>query len=206
MEPKQARHLWLKIRKVKPWYLLALGLLSAVICIIGLRSNYSHMVSLRNAVYSADQKNSGIELALQNLQSFVTHNMNTNLTTTNGVYPPIQLKYTYNRLVQAQSQQLAQESTQNATLYTQAQAYCEAKYPSGYVINKVPCIDNYISAHGVNVSLNFQSIPASLYEFDFVSPSWSPDLAGWGLVAAVLFIGLFICLWIAEHFIRKRAK
>jgi len=206
MDKKELHHLWIKVRRIKPLYFLALCGVCAVVFVVALRDNYSHMVSLRSAVYSADKSDGNIEATLQNLQSYVTHHMNTSLTTTNGVYPPIQLKYTYDRLVQAQSQQLAEESSQNASLYTQAQAYCEAKYPYGYVINKVPCIDGFIQSHGVSVSLSLGTIPASLYEFDFVSPTWSPDLAGWSLVVGVIFLLLFVITYSFQTWIKKRVR
>src|SRR5262249_55013158 len=102
-----------------------------------------------------------------------------------GVHPPIQLKYTYDRLVQTQKDQA---SVANSQLYTQAQAICQQQIPQGFSgRGRVPCIDDYVTSHGVKE----QPIPASLYQFDFVSPHWSPDLAGWSLVATICFSMLF---------------
>ena len=38
-----------------------------------------------------------------------------------------------------------------------------------------------------------KNIPDSLYKFDFVSPTWSPDLAGWSLLVAIVS-GTFLVL------------
>jgi hypothetical protein len=83
------------------------------------------MLELRQAVYQADKAGTDVQKPLQNLQNYVTRHMNTNLSVgTGSVYPPIQLKYTYERLVQSQTGQAAQT---NSLLYSQAQAYCEAQ-------------------------------------------------------------------------------
>jgi hypothetical protein len=47
------------------------------------------------------------------------------------------------------------------------------------------------------------NISPSLYEFDFVSPTWSPDLAGWSLVASTMLLLLFISLVIAGKWLSK---
>lgn len=145
------------------------------------------MVKLRDAVYSADMSNGDISQALQNLQAYVTTNMNTNLSSGNGsVYPPIQLKYTYDRLVQAASDRATAANTQ---LYTDAQHYCEQQDPTDFSgHNRVPCIEQYVLSHDTAIA----TIPTSLYEFDFVSPTWSPDLAGWSLLAAIVSAILFV--------------
>lgn len=139
------------------------------------------MGKLKTAVYNADKNNSNVTLALQNLQSYVTHHMNTNLNSGNGaVYPPIQLKYTYQRLLNQESDQVASD---NATLYTEAQNYCQQVIPNSFSgRTRVPCIEQYIESHDSQLP----TIPTALYEFDFISPKWSPDLAGYSLIATIL--------------------
>ena len=112
--------------------------------------------------------------------------MNTHLAAPGGAYPPVQLKYRYDRLV---ADQKAQQPA-NAALTTEAQNYCEAQIPSGRSLNRIDCIQNYILSHGTPVTV---SIPDSLYKFDFVPPVWSPDLAGFSLlITAVLVLALVI--------------
>jgi hypothetical protein len=158
------------------------------------------MVKLRNAVYTADKNNTDVETSLKQLQSYVTSHMNTNLSSGNGsVYPPIQLKYTYDRLVQTQSSQLSQTNTQ---LYTDAQHYCEQQDPvdfSGH--NRVPCIEQYVSSRTPD-AVQLPAIPDALYKFSFVSPTWSPDLAGWSLMVAVVSGLLFIVTLLVKLWFR----
>lgn len=182
MNKRHLHHTWTKLRRIKPWYFLVIALVSTVICVSALRSNNEHMAKLRQAVYAADQNNTDVQGALKQLQSYVTSHMNTSLSGgPNAPYPPIQLKYTYQRLVDAQTQ------TQGADqLYTEAQHYCEQQDSvdfSGH--NRVPCIEQYVQAHGGGQA-PASNIPDALYKFDFASPTWSPDLAGWSLLVAVL--------------------
>ena len=177
---RMAHHYWRKFKLLQPWYFFAVALVLGAICVISLRNNYEHMVTLRNAVYEADKNNGDVTKALNNLRMYVYGHMNTNLSTSDGVYPPIQLKYTYDRLVTAESNRVAQANSQ---LYTQAQIYCQQVNSTDFSgRNRVPCITDYVNNHGIKQ----QPIPDALYKFDFVSPKWSPDTAGWSMVLAVL--------------------
>lgn len=199
MNKRTWHHVWTKLRKVKVRYLLAITLVCGVVCVLALRSNYQHMVSLRDAVYSADKNDGNVQGALQNLQQYVTAHMNTDLSTGNtAVYPPIQLQYTYQRLVEAQGAQL---QAANSGLYTAAQAYCQAQDPvdfSGH--NRVPCIEQYVTQHGEQP---LPTIPDSLYQFDFVSPRWSPDLAGWSLLLTIVLGIITLLLFVANRIFKR---
>lgn len=154
------------------------------------------MLALREAVYTADKDNGDTETALRNLQLYVTTHMNTNLSAgKNAVYPPIQLKYTYDRLVQARSSQSGQSNDQ---IYTDAQRTCEKQNPTDFSgRNRIPCIQAYVQAHTV-VSQNSE-VPDALYKFSFVSPRWSPDLAGWSMLLTIISGLMFIISLISKR-------
>ncbi|HET6925022.1 MAG TPA: hypothetical protein VFH39_04290 [Candidatus Saccharimonadales bacterium] len=198
MNKRRLHHYWTKFRGLKPWYFLAVGLVSGVICLLALRANNQHMVQLRDAVYAADKSGQGVDTALNNLRRYVYGHMNTQLASgPDAVYPPIQLKYTYDRLVKAASDRTA---ANNSQIYTDAQHYCEQQDPvdfSGH--NRVPCVMQYVSAHGIKTTV----IPDSLYKFDFVSPAWSPDLAGWSLVVTLVSLLLFAILFVVNRWFKQ---
>lgn len=155
------------------------------------------MAQLRTEVYAADKNNGDVAGALNKLRSYVYAHMNTSLATNNGVYPPIQLSHTYDRLVQAES---ARAASVNSQVYTQAQAYCEQQNSVDFSgRNRVPCIDNYVSTHGVKA----QAIPDALYKFDFVSPKWSPDLAGWSLLLTALSLSVGTALLVFKRWLTR---
>jgi preprotein translocase subunit SecF len=198
VQKRQLHHFWKRLRLIKPWYFLVLALVSGLVCVLALRNNYQHMVSLRNDVYTADKSNGNVEQTLQNLRGYVYAHMNTNLATANTtIYPPIQLKYTYERLSQK-----AVQASSNAQLYTAAQAYCQQQDSTDFSgRNRVPCIEDYVTSHGAQKAA---TVPVSLYQVDFISPTWSPDLAGWSMLVTMLSLILFAGLWLTERIIRKR--
>jgi hypothetical protein len=183
MHARTAHHYLTKLDRIRLLYFLGPALVLAVVAVIALRQNNQHMAELRQAVYTADENNGDIEGSLQDLRNFVTTHMNTGLNTGDGVYPPIQLKYTYSRLVQAAG---TATGNANTTIYNDAQHYCEGKIPTGFSGRyRLDCIEDYVQSHGGAPATN---IPDSLYKFDFVSPTWSPDLAGLSILGSGLLV------------------
>lgn len=200
MNKRRLHHYWKYTRAIKPRYFLALAVIFSVMALVGLRANNQHMAELRDAVYTADKDNGDVQGALSKLQAFVTAHMNTSLSASNAsVYPPIQLQYTYQRLVQQEGAAL---QNANGELYTKAQAYCQALNSKDFSgRNRVPCIEQYVQDHGVKVAST--TISPSLYQFDFVSPKWSPDLAGWSIVLAVLFALLAVVKLVLDFGVKR---
>jgi hypothetical protein len=185
---KKLIKVFLKI-PAKTWLYLFVAL--AIVSVLALRHNNQTMVKLRDQVYVADKNNGDINGALNNLRRYVYGHMNTDLSSgNNNIKPPIQLKYTYQRLYDAQANQI---QTSNQQLYTDAELYCQSINNAYFGTTRVPCVQNYVINHGLKAA-NI-NIPAGLYEFDFASPSWSPDLAGWSLIlTGLLFIAFVIRL------------
>jgi hypothetical protein len=198
MNKRHLHHLWRRFRVLKPWYFLIITVIAGAISFFALRNNYTHMVQLREAVYTADEQNGDVGTALNNLRNYVYQHMNTNLSSGNtGIYPPIQLKYTYDRLVQAQGNATA---AQNSKIYTDAQAYCEQQNSADFSgRNRVPCIEDYVSKHNAGRTA---TIPDSLYKFNFISPTWSPDLAGWSLLVAILSLLAAVFLFVLQRWFK----
>jgi hypothetical protein len=183
---RHVHHVLVQLRKVSPWYFVIAIVISTLVSVVSLRQNNVHALQLRDKVLQVDKDNGDVESALRELRQYVYGHMNTQLAVPGGAYPPVQLKYRYDRLVAAQKAQ----QPSNATLATQAQNYCESQIPTGRSLYRIDCIQNYILTHGAGSS---STIPDSLYKFDFVPPVWSPDLAGISLlITAVLFLALII--------------
>lgn len=201
MDKKQLHYLGTRLRPIKVWYLVALLVVSATGAVFALRANNLHMVELRQHVYDADRDNGDVEGALQQLRAYVYSHMNTRLSGgDNAVYPPIQLKYTYQRLQEAEQQRVQQSSGQ---IYTDAQKACEQQNSADFSgRNRVPCIEAYVSSHGVSARI----IPDAMYKFDFVSPSWSPDLAGFLVVVSIVLLLLLLVRLAAGWLIKRFAK
>jgi hypothetical protein len=197
MNKRSLHHSWRYLRKIHPWYFLIVAIVAGSISIVALRHNNEQMVVLRQAVYQADKDNGDVEGALRNLRQYVFGHMNTSLASgPNAVHPPIQLKYTYERLQASQQESLGQNNSQ---LYGQAQKECEERGETTTAQSTILCIQDYAAAHGIQLA----AVPEGLYKFDFVSAKWSPDSAGWSLVVAVLSVVGFLLSLTYGGFIKR---
>jgi len=157
--------------------LFALAVVGAVTSLI---SNSSEAKRRYDVLVATDAAGGDTETALTSLRSYIYGHMNTSIGSPTGVYPPIQLKGTYDRLVAVEQEKVR---TSNQTLYDEATASCEAQFPAGQLANgRVQCVSDYVAARGVQA----KTVPDGLYKFNFVSPYWSPDRAGWLVVAAIM--------------------
>jgi hypothetical protein len=195
---KYLHHVKKKLQPVPVWVFAILFVVNGVVGVYSLRQNNTTMLKLRDAVAKADEQNGDTETALRNLREFVYKHMNTNLASgPNAIKPPIQLKYRYERLVKAEQDRI---NTLNGTIYTDAQAFCEKQNPEGLSgRGRVPCIQEYVTTHG---GAQPQPIPDALYKFDFVSPTWSPDLAGWSLVISGVSVLLLVLRFGLERWLK----
>lgn len=199
MNKRKLHHRLAELRAVPTLLLLGLALVFGATAVLALRANNQRMIELRDAVFAADEQDGDVEGALLALREHVHAHMNTNLTSgANAVRPPIQLKYTYERLVEAERAKL---QVSNPGLYDQAISYCEGRFQGGHIVERAQCIQDYVQQRG-GAQAEAGSVPDDLYKFDFASPSWSPDLAGWSLVLAVVFGILFIVRLGTEYLIK----
>lgn len=198
MAKRQVHKLRNKLDWLSPWYLLALALVFGTVSAYAMRQNNLTMIKLRNQIFTADKANGDVEVALRSLREFIYSHMNTNLNSQNSVRPPIQLKYTYDRLVKSEHKQI---TATNAKIYSKAEQACQRFFVAGRAgPASAPCIKAYVNAHLIKE----QPIPDALYKFDFVSPIWTPDLAGITLAIAIsllIFFGLRLGLefWVKHE-------
>ena len=154
------------------WLYFTVAIFFGVIAVYSLRANNLGAIRLRNQVLAVDKANGDVEAALRELRTYVYSHMNANLSSGTNVYPPVQLKYRYDRLVSAEKERVAAQTTK---VYTDAQKHCERKNSTDFSgRNRVPCIEAYVTSRSVTE----QPINQDLYKFDFASPAWTPDVAG----------------------------
>ncbi len=181
MNKRYLHHLLKRLQRFNYVYLIIALVTASMTFIFSYRHNNVVALELRDHLLQVDKENGDIEASLKQLREFTYGHMNADLAGGQGsAYPPIQLKYRYERLVSTEKQRV---EAANGQLYTAAQVYCERVMPSGRPINRVPCIQDYITSHNPQVAV---AIPDAQYKFDFVSPAWSPDLAGWSLLVSIV--------------------
>ena len=204
MNKRALHHKLVVLKKVPYLSFLIAGLVFLSVSVLALRANNQKMIELRAAVFVADEEDGDIEGALKTLREHVYTHMNTDLAAgPNAIRPPIQLKYHYERLVLAEQARLGKSSNRN--VYTDAQNYCEEQNPTGFSgRNRLDCVRDYIYDHGVEQKE--VNVPEDLYKFDFSSPRWSPDLAGWSLLLAAISFGLFAISFLSELVLRHQLR
>ncbi len=200
MHKRQQHHILVSwVRPFKYRYLLIILLVSGGVSLLALRQNNLTALRLRDRALKVDEQNGDIETALRDLREYTYAHMNARLSSDSGIYPPVQLKFRYERLVAAEKERV---NGANAGVYQEAQASCEARFPEGLSgRNRIPCIQEYVDSHG---AAKEQAIPDALYKFDFVSPSWSPDLAGWALGITGVVTLLLVIRFAAEQWLKSR--
>lgn len=199
MDKRHAHHLVRRLQELRTRYFVIALVVLGVVFIWAYRQNNIQAIQLRDKVIETDKQNGDVEAALRELRTYTYGHMNAGLGGgANNIYPPIQLKYRYERLVQAEKDRVA---AVNARLYTEAQNYCEQQVTSRVTINRIPCIQDYLASHN---GVKEQTIPDALYKFSFAAPMWSPDLAGWSLAAFVTIALALIVRVLAEAWLRHR--
>ena len=128
MNKRHLHHVWRKLKPINTWFFFGGFVLFLGIGIYGARANNLQSIKLRDAVLAADQANGDVETPLVKLREHMYSHMNSGLSSGN-LQQPIQLKYRYERLVEAEKQRVTQTNDQ---IYTEAQKYCEALYPTGF--------------------------------------------------------------------------
>jgi hypothetical protein len=196
MDKRHLHHVWRKLQPVNSWIFLGLAVFFVGLGVYAMRQNNLRAIQLRDQVVEADKNDVDVEVPLHALRTHVYSHMNADLSTGTGVQQPVQLKYRYDRLVAAEK---ARVEAANGNIYTQAQAECEKRVPAGVSGGgRIACIEQYVSSNGVAEN----SVPDALYKFDFVSPVWSPDLAGFSLVIGAVFFLLFVVRFTLERWLK----
>lgn len=196
--------IWRKVKRSSLIILLVAFIASSAVSIYALRTNNIKMTQLKQQLFIADENNTDVNEALNNLRSFVYGHMNTNLQSGNGREEPIQLVHSYNRAVAAaQAQAVALGTGQANKVYSDAQRECEKT--NLIITERITCIQNYVSSHAGGIT-QINTPPKEAFVFDFATPIWSPDLAGWSLVITAILGLLLIARLIAGIFIKHYLK
>lgn len=201
MNKKHLYQLHKRFAILNTWLFLAVAVFFLIVGVLALRQNNLTMVELRDKVIQTDQDDGDVDKALNDLRSFVFSHMNTNLASGDfAIKPPIQLKSRYDRLVVAE-QARVQEA--NRQVNAEAETRCRQQFPGdGPNIPRVSCIQQYVSVSAVEE----QPIPAELYKFDFISPRWTPDVAGISLVLSGIFFLCFAARFAVERWFMYQIK
>ena len=206
---KQIRSTLKKLGALKTWQLLILLVLALFIAATALRLNNVGMDQRREGVYSADESGDEeiLHQRLLSLREYSSKHMNANTGT-------FVLKNQYERDSQTALKE-AQERSQNSespngNIYKKAAEVCDPQY-SGYSQAYMQCFMNELNKYPESAAVNDNVVlpAAGLYQYDFASPIWTPDLAGWTvlltIIISVVIITKIILTVVLNMFLKRRA-
>lgn len=160
-----------------------------------LRLNNIGMAQRRVAVLDADKSGdqTAIKSRLVDLQRYVSSHMNASMGT-------IYLEEQYKRDTEAANKAASSDGNPNGNIFKKAQDICAPKFSDlgHYSLPYQQCVldelNKYPSASALTSSLKLPK--AESYRHSFASPLWSPDFAGFSVLAC-----LFIILLIVARFV-----
>lgn len=206
MADKRRLHKNIKhLQVIKTWQLVILLILMLFVSATFLRLNNTGMVSRRNAVLAADKAGDveQINARIYDLQRFVTSHMNANPG-------PFDLTEQYNRDVKAA---MAVDTAPGANSpQARADAICNPHLSTrGYSKAYQDCMLNELTKQGqVNDPTGVKLPSPALYRYEFISPLWSPDFAGWSVLAtiviALVIVARLVILAILQVLLKKHYR
>ncbi|HEY5695519.1 MAG TPA: hypothetical protein VIQ80_01660 [Candidatus Saccharimonadales bacterium] len=175
---------------MKTWQLFILLILIGFVAATFLRLNNIGMDQRRAAVLSADK--SGDEAAIQSrlydLQRYTVEHMNADTA-------PFYLENEYKREAQRRIDAAKTYANPNGNIYAKAEAVCKPQF-TVWSEAYVQCFADQLSKYppSPNPAENVTLPDVSLYRYNYESPLWTPDFAGW----SVLLCGVIILMIIAR--------
>lgn len=195
------------LQRVKTWQLIILLIIVGFVAATFLRLNNIGMAQRREAVISADQQGNEEDIIhrLYDLQRHVTTHMNTDLG--RGVY----LEKSYNRDIQNWQQTQYGASNPNGNIYQKAQEVCAPQFNS-YSYAYLQCTTNELAKYpaAADPASETSKPRQEAYIHSFSSPLWSPDFAGWSVLAfgviVLLILIRIVSLGVLQLMLRRHYK
>lgn len=186
-----------RIEKIKTWQLVVLLIMASFVAATFLRLNNVGMIERREAVFAADREGDK-ELAakrLYALQRYVSSHMNADPGR-------IALDNIYNIDNQKKNDEAAQAAASSSSnnVVAQIRQYCDTigrqqgwRWLNSASPQYLECINSEWEKYppAPDIQAGFEPIPTGPYYHSFVSPIWSPDFAGWSVLACLVIV-LFI--------------
>jgi hypothetical protein len=129
---------------------------------------------LKQKVLALDGQARSTQAALSDLNHYAAGHMNASAH--------VELSESYDR-AEAKAEAQGAQSQVNPQVYSQAQAACSSRRDS---VTQARCVSDYVSKHAPPVATSAAAPSRRLYQYSFVSPRWTPDLAGLSLLAGVV--------------------
>lgn len=161
---------------MKARYLFIIAIVFALTSIVALRFNNKKAAVLAKQVRDKDALAVDVRNDLTKLQQFVIKHMNSSVK--------VELSSSYERAV---TKAKAGNVNVNGDLYAEAQAACDRQGVGS--VAQAQCVQEYLNAR-VSPAQNAQPVQLperSSFVYAFAAPNWTPDIAGFSLLGAIIF-------------------
>lgn len=215
MEKRRLQKTLKRIQALKIWQLLILLCLTFFVMATALRLNNVGMIRRREAVISADASGDREKTlkATQDLANYAYAHMNSGgIVFVEGQGWKIEqnVRVIWEKIYEADFKKANQEATEkmannpNGNIYKKTAEICDP-INTGYNRAYFDCFWNELQKYSNDdyVSNAQVQLPdPNEYTFTFISPLWTPDLAGWTILVAVIIILLIVSKIIFEGILR----
>lgn len=185
VDKRQIKQSIKRLQRIKTWQLVVVLILMIFVSATFLRLNNVGMIERRNAVINADETGDDqvTRNRLYDLQKYVSTHMNTDMG--KGLF----LTGARKRDAENAYARAASDSNPNGNIYKKAQDVCAPQF-TNYSYAYLQCTMNELSKYPESSDLinEVQLPPAEAYLRIYNSPLWSPDFAGWSVVACVVIL------------------
>lgn len=176
-----------RLERVKTWQLLILLILMGFVTATFLRLNNIGMLQRREAVLQADTAgdSGAVTSGLVSLQRFSSEHMNASTG-------PFYLETLYSRDVERAVNGASNLNNPNGNVYAKADSVCKPQF-SSYSPAYLACFQAQLDKYPEAKQASALRLPdPALYRQEFMAPFWSPDFAGWSLVACAVIVLLIV--------------
>ncbi|PID33049.1 hypothetical protein CR969_02850 [Candidatus Saccharibacteria bacterium] len=208
-DQQKSNYSWLSLHKLKVWQLVILLIMSGFISATLLRLNNVGMIERRDAVIAADEAGDDKQLdqRLYDLQRYVSSHMNADPGR-------IALDKSYKKLYLKELKKFEQQATKASSnnVVAKVRKVCDAKAIAGGYgrfwaqadPRYVDCINKEWAKYPASSegAYKFMPPPTASYYQTFISPTWSPDFAGWSVVVTGVIL-LSIIVKIIENIVLR---
>jgi hypothetical protein len=191
------------LQRVKTWQLLILLILLAFVAATFLRLNNIGMLQRREAVLAADKTGDVqvIQSRLFDLQRYASSHMNSD---TGPFYLEQQYRRDAQKVVDAAK---ASNNNPNGNVHVKAEAVCRPQF-TVWSLAYVQCFASELAKYPPSPDPT-QNVPlpsTALYRHNFASPLWSPDFAGWSIVACLVVLLMIVTRLVSLGVLRLLLK
>jgi hypothetical protein len=201
-DKRQVRKTIKQLQRVKTWQLLILLILMGFLSATFLRLNNIGMIDRRDAVLTADKVGdlNVTQSRLYDLQRYVSEHVNAD----SG---PFYLEAQYRRDAQRIVDEASNDDNPNGNINVKAEAVCKPQY-TVWSPAYVQCFTDELAKYppSADPAQNVVLPSTELYRHDFSGPLWSPDFAGWSILACIMIVLMILARLVSLGILRLLLK